>query len=119
MINSLQKNHKEGVSDEMCNLPTADANALLAFRIHIWTAIDCTFIKVFLRMSPPCNKDKICFRLFSFKERNPFASHRKKHHGSRYLQMGITNLFYMQYLYHQQKKYFNGKETKERQIFFL
>lgn len=40
MINYLQKNHKEGVSDEMCNLPTADANALLAFRIHIWTASD-------------------------------------------------------------------------------
>lgn len=117
MINSLQKNHKEGVSDEMCNLPTADANALLAFRIHIWTASDCTFIKVFLRMSPPCNKDKICFRLLSFKERNPFASHRKKHHGSRYLQMSIANLFYMQYLCRQQKKYFNGKKAKERQIF--
>lgn len=30
MINSLQKNHKEGVSDEMCNLPTADANAFIS-----------------------------------------------------------------------------------------
>ena len=44
MINSLQKNRKEGVSDEMCNLPTADANALLAFRLQVWTGSDCTFI---------------------------------------------------------------------------
>lgn len=45
-----------------------------------------------------------------------FHSHRKKHHGSRYLQMGIASLFYMQYLCRQQKKYFNDKKTKERQI---
>lgn len=31
---------------------------LLAFRIHVWTGSDCTFIKVFVRISPPCNKGK-------------------------------------------------------------
>lgn len=61
------------------------------------------------------DKSDICLLLF--KERNPFASHQKKHHGSRYLQMGIANLFYMQYLCRQQKNYFNDKEAKERQIF--
>lgn len=77
MINSLQKKHYEGVNEEICNLPVADANALLAFRIQVWAGSDCTFIKVFVRMSPPCNKEKICLCVLSFKDRKPFASHQQ------------------------------------------
>ncbi|WP_278844081.1 hypothetical protein [Hoylesella timonensis] len=63
------------------------------------------------------DKSDICLLLF--KERNPFASHRKKHHGSRYLQMGIANLFYMQYLCRQQKKILQWQESKRKTNLFV